>query len=101
MRNIFSRKKSLDNGQSQINFDEALRLKSRSKVDQIQTLSMMLKIRIVENKLADMRKIAALAKQHGIITVVDNTCATPWIQRPLELGIDIVIHIGIDIGIGI
>jgi len=43
-------------------------------------------------KLADMRKIAALAKQHGIITVMDNTFATPWIQRPLELGIDIVIH---------
>ena len=56
MRAIFSRKKSLDNGQSQINFDEVLLLKSRSKVDQIQTLSMMLKIRIVENKLADMRK---------------------------------------------
>jgi pyruvate dehydrogenase E1 component alpha subunit len=56
LRDILNRKKSLDNGQSQINFDEALRLKSRSKVDQIQTLSMMLKIRIVENKLADMRK---------------------------------------------
>jgi pyruvate dehydrogenase E1 component alpha subunit len=56
LRAIFSRKKSLDNGQSQINFDEALSLKSRSKVDQVQTLSMMLKIRIVENKLADMRK---------------------------------------------
>ncbi len=56
MRTIFSRKKSLDNGQSQINFDEALRLKSRSKVGQIQTLSMMLKIRIVEIKLAQMRK---------------------------------------------
>jgi TPP-dependent pyruvate/acetoin dehydrogenase alpha subunit len=56
LRTIFSRKKSLDNGQSQINFDEALRLKSRSKVGQIQTLSMMLKIRIVEIKLAQMRK---------------------------------------------
>ena len=56
MRAIFSRKKSLDNSQGQINFDESLHLKSRSKVDQIQTLSMMLKIRIVENKLADMRK---------------------------------------------
>ncbi len=43
-------------------------------------------------KLADLRKIAALAKQHGIITVADNTFATPWIQRPLEVGFDIVIH---------
>jgi TPP-dependent pyruvate/acetoin dehydrogenase alpha subunit len=56
LRAIFGGKKSLDNGPSQINFDEALNFKSRSKVDQIQTLSMMLKIRIVENKLAQMRK---------------------------------------------
>jgi TPP-dependent pyruvate/acetoin dehydrogenase alpha subunit len=56
LRTILSRKKSLDDGPSQINFDEALRLRSRSKVDLIQTLSMMLKIRFVENKLAQMRK---------------------------------------------
>jgi cystathionine beta-lyase/cystathionine gamma-synthase len=43
-------------------------------------------------KLADLKKIAALAKQHGIITVADNTFATPWIQRPIELGFDIVLH---------
>lgn len=43
-------------------------------------------------KLADLRKIADLAKRHNLITVVDNTFATPWIQRPLELGIDIVLH---------
>ena len=43
-------------------------------------------------KLADLRKIASFAKQHNIITVADNTFATPWIQRPLELGFDIVLH---------
>jgi len=43
-------------------------------------------------KLADLRQIAAIAKQHGILSVVDNTFATPWIQRPLELGFDIVLH---------
>jgi cystathionine beta-lyase/cystathionine gamma-synthase len=43
-------------------------------------------------KLADLQKIAAIAKQHGIITVADNTFATPWIQRPLEVGFDIVLH---------
>jgi len=43
-------------------------------------------------KLADLRKIAALGAQHGLITVADNTFATPWIQRPLELGFDIVMH---------
>lgn len=43
-------------------------------------------------KLADLREIAAIAKKHGLITVADNTFATPWIQRPIELGFDIVIH---------
>ena len=56
MRRFFGSKRLLDFGQSQINFDQALRLKSRSKVDQIQTLSVMLKIRTVEIKLAQMRQ---------------------------------------------
>jgi cystathionine beta-lyase len=43
-------------------------------------------------KLADLAKIAALAKRHNLITVADNTFATPWIQRPLEFGFDIVMH---------
>ncbi len=43
-------------------------------------------------KLAPLEKIAAIAKQHGIITVADNTFATPMLQRPLELGFDIVLH---------
>jgi cystathionine beta-lyase/cystathionine gamma-synthase len=43
-------------------------------------------------KLADIKQIAAIARQHNILTVVDNTFATPWIQRPLELGCDIVVH---------
>ena len=43
-------------------------------------------------KLADLEAIAKIAKQHNLLAVVDNTFATPWIQRPLELGFDIVIH---------
>ncbi len=43
-------------------------------------------------KLVHLEKIAALGKRHGLITVVDNTFATPWIQRPLEQGIDLVLH---------
>ena len=43
-------------------------------------------------KIADLAQIAAIAKQHGIISVADNTFATPWIQRPIELGFDIVLH---------
>ncbi len=43
-------------------------------------------------KLVDLKKIAELGKRHNLITVADNTFATPWIQRPLEAGIDIVVH---------
>ncbi len=43
-------------------------------------------------KLANFREIASLAKRHKLISVADNTFATPWIQRPLELGFDIVLH---------
>ena len=42
--------------------------------------------------LADLEALAAFCRTHGIISVADNTFASPWIQRPLELGFDIVIH---------
>ena len=40
----------------------------------------------------DIPHIAKIAKEHGVLTVVDNTFATPYLQRPLELGADIVTH---------
>lgn len=40
----------------------------------------------------DIRRLAELAHSKGIILIVDNTCATPYLIRPLELGADIVIH---------
>jgi len=43
-------------------------------------------------KIADLRAIASVAKEHGLITVCDNTFATPYNQRPLELGFDVVMH---------
>lgn len=43
-------------------------------------------------KLVDIEAIVAIAKAHDIIVVVDNTFATPFNQRPLELGADIVMH---------
>lgn len=43
-------------------------------------------------KLADLRALAALAHQRGILAVADNTFATPVGQRPLELGFDLVVH---------
>ncbi|WP_350304713.1 trans-sulfuration enzyme family protein [Photorhabdus viridis] len=43
-------------------------------------------------KLADLAAIAQIAQQHGVISVADNTFASPYIQRPLDLGFDIVAH---------
>jgi cystathionine gamma-lyase len=43
-------------------------------------------------KLADLEALARIAKAHNLIAVTDNTFATPWVQRPLELGFDLVVH---------
>jgi cystathionine gamma-lyase len=43
-------------------------------------------------KLVDIAAVAQAARGRGILVVVDNTFATPWIQRPLALGADIVMH---------
>ncbi|MCA9960015.1 MAG: aminotransferase class I/II-fold pyridoxal phosphate-dependent enzyme [Anaerolineales bacterium] len=42
--------------------------------------------------LTDLTAVAALARSHNLLTVTDNTFATPYNQRPLQLGIDIVLH---------
>jgi cystathionine beta-lyase/cystathionine gamma-synthase len=43
-------------------------------------------------KVTDLSAVAKIGKARGILTVVDNTFASPWLQRPLELGIDLVVH---------
>lgn len=43
-------------------------------------------------KIVDLSAVAAIARKHGLISVCDNTFATPFTQRPLEHGIDIVVH---------
>lgn len=43
-------------------------------------------------KLCDIREISKIAKEHGILTVVDNTFMSPVFQHPLSLGADIVLH---------
>lgn len=43
-------------------------------------------------KLADLQAIAKICRERGIISVADNTFASPALQRPLELGFDIVVH---------
>src|SRR5207244_9777351 len=43
-------------------------------------------------KLIDLEAIAKIARERKLISVCDNTFATPWIQRPIENGFDIVVH---------
>ncbi|NJC06430.1 cystathionine gamma-synthase [Sphingomonas kaistensis] len=42
--------------------------------------------------IVDIAAISAIARKHGAAVVVDNTWATPFLQRPLELGADVVVH---------
>ncbi len=42
--------------------------------------------------ITDLKAVAELAKKHNLISIVDNTFFTPYIQRPLDFGIDIVVH---------
>ena len=43
-------------------------------------------------KLVDLSALAAAAKKRGIFTVCDNTFASPWVQRPIEHGFELVMH---------
>jgi cystathionine gamma-lyase len=43
-------------------------------------------------KVTDLEQVANIGRQRGILTVVDNTFASPYVQRPLDLGIDLVVH---------
>ncbi|SDO34897.1 cystathionine beta-lyase [Alkalicoccus daliensis] len=43
-------------------------------------------------KITPIKEIVKLAKEHGCLTVLDNTFMTPVLQRPLDLGVDVVVH---------
>lgn len=42
--------------------------------------------------LVDIRAVAEVAHRHGILVVVDNTFMSPYVQNPLDLGADLVVH---------
>lgn len=44
--------------------------------------------------ISDIKAVASIAKKHGIITIIDNTFASPVNQNPIDLGVDIVTHSG-------
>ena len=43
-------------------------------------------------KITDIGRVAAWAKEHDLLTMLDNTFMTPYRQRPIELGVDLVVH---------
>jgi cystathionine gamma-lyase len=43
-------------------------------------------------RLADLAAVAEIGRRRGVVTVADNTFCSPYVQRPLELGIDLVLH---------
>ena len=43
-------------------------------------------------KIIDIKKVSKIAKKHNVLLAIDNTFATPYLQQPLELGADIVMH---------
>lgn len=45
-------------------------------------------------RVVDLKRVAALAKEHGLVTLIDSTFATPINCRPVEYGIDLVMHSG-------
>lgn len=44
--------------------------------------------------VTDLERVCSWAKRHGLLSIVDNTLLTPFFQRPIELGADIVVHSG-------
>jgi cystathionine beta-lyase len=43
-------------------------------------------------QVTDLRAMAAIAREHGLLAITDNTFMTPHLQRPLEFGFDVVVH---------
>ncbi len=68
------------------NFEKAIHKKT--KVIYVETPSNPLL------KITDLQAVSAIARQHGLISLIDNTFASPVNQNPIDLGIDVVLHSG-------
>ncbi len=73
-----------------------LRMDSRAKIEQaIKSNTKMLWLETPSNPLlniVDIEMAVDIAKKHNLMTVIDNTFATPYFLRPIEYGIDLVVH---------
>ncbi len=77
---------SFVDGADPANFEKAIR--SETKVIYIETPSNP------TLKITNIKAVAEIARRHGVITIIDNTFASPVNQNPIDLGIDIVAHSG-------
>lgn len=77
---------TLVDGSNPENFEKAIR--KETKVIYIETPSNP------TLKITDIKSVADIAKKHGLLTIIDNTFASPVNQNPFNLGIDIVTHSG-------
>ncbi|MEX2230622.1 MAG: PLP-dependent aspartate aminotransferase family protein [Cyclobacteriaceae bacterium] len=77
---------SLVDGADPKNFEKAIR--PETKIIYIETPSNP------TLKITDIKAVVSIAKKHGLITIIDNTFASPANQNPIDLGIDIVTHSG-------
>ena len=73
-----------------------LRMNSREKIEQaIKPNTKMLWLETPSNPLlniTDLEMAVDIARRHKLLTVIDNTFATPYLLRPIEFGIDLVVH---------
>jgi cystathionine gamma-lyase len=73
-----------------VDFSDVSRLKSALK-----ETTRMIWVETPSNpllKLIDLEEVARFSAEHRLLSVCDNTFASPWIQRPLEIGFDLVVH---------
>lgn len=69
--------------------------KARNVADKINDNTRLLWIETPTNPMlnvVDMKELTTLAKQHGLLACVDNTFASPYLQQPLDMGADLVLH---------
>ncbi len=83
------------------NFGIGYKIVDTSDLNQIEeNIDASVKALIIETpanpllRITDIRGASEIANKHGILTIVDNTFMSPYLQRPLELGADIVLHSG-------
>lgn len=81
------------------NFDLEYEIVDTSNYEEVESkISEAVKAIIIETptnplmSITDIGKISDIGRKHGVLTIVDNTFMTPYLQRPIELGADIVVH---------